>query len=425
MARRAEELSATADLTERYRKVRRVTEALAAPLSEEDCQVQSMPDVSPTKWHLAHVTWFFETFVVASSTEGYRWYDDDYQYLFNSYYNSVGKQYPRPNRGLITRPTLAEVLDYRRHVDEQVVSLIDSGRLDETAAAVLVTGLNHEQQHQELLLMDIKHVLSCNPLHPAYRPKAVRPDDCAAPVLEWLPFPEGLREIGHAGEGFAFDNEKPRHRRFVHGFELASRLVTNGEYLDFMVDGGYEDPLLWLSDGWDAVQANGWRTPLYWVERDGEWFEFTLRGLEPLDRDVPVCHLSYYEADAFAEWAGARLPTEAEWETATAMEEPMDGNFLESGLLHPRTAAHQGSLRQFLGDCWEWTSSAYAPYPGYRPPRGALGEYNGKFMCNQMVMRGGGCVTPESHIRPTYRNFFYPRMRWQFGGIRLARDLKR
>jgi len=418
MAESVARLNGEASSQQRYRAVRDATVKLAEPLSAEDCQVQSMPDVSPVKWHLAHVTWFFETFLVLPNLCGAEPFDESFQYLFNSYYNSVGGQFPRPCRGLITRPSLDRVMDYRLCVDERVGELLGE-RVGAQALKVLEVGLNHEQQHQELLLMDIKHVLSRNPQWPAYRAPAtgVRGD---APPLRWQAFEEGLREIGHDGEGFAFDNETPRHREYVHAFELASRPVTNREYLAFMEDGGYRDPLLWLSDGWDELHERDWSAPLYWERRDGQWWEFTLGGLLPLDLEAPVCHLSYYEADAYARWAGARLPTEAEWEVAAA-EAPLEGNFVESGRLHPVAAPAGEGPRQMFGDVWEWTASAYAPYPAYRAPAGALGEYNGKFMCNQQVMRGGCCVTPRSHIRSSYRNFFYPRMRWQFGGIRLAR----
>ncbi len=422
MPRTAARMADDVTLAQRYPRVREATESLIEPLSAEDCQAQSMPDVSPAKWHLAHTTWFFETFVVEPGVHGYRWFDESYQYLFNSYYNAVGNQFPRPDRGLVTRPALEEILAYRRAVDEKVMGLLEREALDEQGRFVLEVGLNHEQQHQELMLMDIKHVLSCNPARPAYRSGPGPQTRQAKSSMEWLAFPEGLRHIGHDGEGFSFDNERPRHRSFVHAFELASRPVTNAEFLEFIRDGGYAEPLLWLSDGWDAVREHGWRAPLYWVELDGDWFEYTLRGLERLEPQAPVCHVSYFEADAFAEWAGARLPSEAEWETA-AMEVPVTGNFVESGRLHPAPASPgDNGLQQLFGDVWEWTRSAYGPYPGYRPPSGALGEYNGKFMCGQYVLRGGCCATPQSHIRATYRNFFYPPQRWQFSGIRLARD---
>jgi ergothioneine biosynthesis protein EgtB len=410
------------DLAARYRAVRAATEALAAPLSPEDCTAQSTADASPVKWHLAHTSWFFETFVL-ESTPGYRPLEPGYRVLFNSYYHSVGEQHARPERGLITRPGLAEVLAYRRHVDEHCLVSITRDRLEPAQRSVLELGLQHEQQHQELILTDLKHLLARNPLHPAYRPSTERAGQ--APPLTWHTYPAGLREVGHAGSGFAFDNEGPRHRVFVHAFALASRAVTNAEYLAFMADRGYERPELWLSDGWAAVQGEGWRAPLYWRERDGAWQHFTLAGLRPVAQDEPVAHVSAYEADAYARWAGARLPTEAEWEVV-AGDLPVAGNFVESGRLQPAPAlvTPLGSApAQLFGDVWEWTSSAYAPYPGYRPPPGALGEYNGKFMANQLVLRGGSCATPASHMRASYRNFFHPNARWQWSGLRLARDV--
>jgi ergothioneine biosynthesis protein EgtB len=408
------------DFAARYRAVRAATEALAAPLSPEDCTAQSMPDASPVKWHLAHTSWFFETFVLEAAAPGYRPLDPAYRVLFNSYYHSVGAQHFRPERGLITRPGLAEVHAYRRHVDARLLALLEGGRLAPAQLAVVELGLQHEQQHQELILTDLKHLLSRNPLLPAYRPRAPEPAS-AAPPLAWHEQPAGLREIGHAGAGFAFDNEGPRHRVFVHAFALASRAVTNGEYLAFMAERGYERPELWLSDGWAAVQHEGWRAPLYWTERDRAWHRFTLAGLRPVAESEPVTHVSAYEADAYARWAGARLPTEAEWEIVGASA-PIAGNFVESGRGEPAPAKPEAAPAQLFGDVWEWTASAYAPYPGYHPPPGALGEYNGKFMANQLVLRGGSCATPASHIRASYRNFFPPGARWQWSGIRLARD---
>ncbi|MEZ4230245.1 MAG: ergothioneine biosynthesis protein EgtB [Polyangiaceae bacterium] len=416
----------TASLTQRYQAVRHFTERLRVPLSPEDCVVQSMPDVSPTKWHLAHVTWFFETFVLkprAAAGFDYTVFDPSFEYLFNSYYNSVGAQYPRARRGLVTRPDLETVLAYRVHVDRAMERLLESG-LSASEQSVLELGLHHEQQHQELLLMDIKHVLFQSPCCPAYSADAAGkhagPSSGNVPPVEFLGFGGGLKALGHAGEGFHFDNEGPRHQVHLEDYRLASRLVTNGEYLEFVRDAGYSAPLLWLSDGWATVQREGWTAPLYWVERDGEFFEFTLRGLEPLDHSAPVCHVSYFEADAFASWARARLPNEAEWEVAALTLDNPRGNFVESGALHPRPAVDVG-LGQMWGDVWEWTASAYAPYPGFEAAAGALGEYNGKFMVSQQVLRGGACVTSQSHFRPTYRNFFYPGQRWMFSGIRLAR----
>jgi len=410
------------ELSERYRSVRARSEHLASPLSAEDCGVQSMEDASPVKWHLAHTTWFFETFVLENTEFGYRVYQPDYRYLFNSYYHTVGAQYPRPQRGLLTRPSLDEVLAYRSHVDHHLQSLLSKGPdLDAKLAGVIEIGLHHEQQHQELILTDFKHALSHNPLHPAY--SAARPAESGPPGAHtWHHYDEGLRWIGHGDGGFAFDNEGPRHRTFLEAFQLGSRLVTNGEYLAFVEDGGYERPKLWLSDGWATCESSRWRAPLYWQQRDGSWFTVTLSGLLPLHADEPVTHVSLYEADAYARWAGARLPSEAEWECAAA-DVAIEGNFVEGERFHPAPAVASGAgPHQMFGDVWEWTRSAYAPYPGFQPPEGALGEYNGKFMCNQLTLRGGSCATPRSHIRSTYRNFFYPHARWQFSGIRLARD---
>ncbi len=411
--------AAAADLDSRYRAVRDATAALCAPLSAEDCQAQSMEDASPAKWHLAHTTWFFETFVLVPNVADYRVAQPEFRVLFNSYYQSVGAQHPRPQRGLLTRPSLDEVRAYRAEVDAAMARLLARRGGEAELAALVELGLHHEQQHQELLLTDVKHLFSCNPLSPAYAAPAA---PVSAPVLPstWQPFAGGLRAIGHGGDGFAFDNEAPRHRVYVEEFALASRPVTSGEFAEFVADGGYRRPELWLSDGWSAAQAHGWKAPLYWEWRDDAWWEFTLNGLRPLDTAAPVCHVSYYEADALARWAGARLPTEAEWEVA-AETLPIEGNFAGSGRLHPIPAHGDGALLQMFGDVWEWTQSPYTPYPGYQPPAGALGEYNGKFMCNQLVLRGGSCATPEGHVRPTYRNFFPPSARWQFSGLRLAR----
>ncbi|HJU84593.1 MAG TPA: ergothioneine biosynthesis protein EgtB [Holophagaceae bacterium] len=401
------------DLAVRYLAIRRATEALTAPLSPEDMTVQSMPDASPVKWHLAHTTWFFETFLL-KDLPGYRPFHPDFAFLFNSYYEALGPRHARPRRGLLTRPSLEEIRAYRAHVDAALQDSVE--RLD---AGLLELGLNHEQQHQELILTDLKHLLAQNPLRPSYG-APTRPSAPAAP-LAWIPFGEGLFELGHRGAGFAFDNEVPCHTVFLQSFELANRPVTNGEYLAFVEDGGYTRPGLWLSDGWALVQAEGWTAPLYWERGPGGWKQFTLAGLRDLDPDEPACHLSYYEADAYARWTEARLPTEAEWERAMAGL-PIQGNLLESGAFHPRAATGAGLLQGF-GDVWEWTCSAYLPYPGFRPAPGAVGEYNGKFMINQMVLRGGSCATSASHLRATYRNFFPPHARWQFSGLRLARDL--
>ncbi|HEY4384295.1 MAG TPA: ergothioneine biosynthesis protein EgtB [Ktedonobacteraceae bacterium] len=411
---------------DRYQSVRRFSEYLCEPLVTEDYVVQSMPDVSPTKWHLAHVSWFFETFLLSQAIPDYQSPHPQYAYLFNSYYNTLGKRHSRPRRGLISRPTVEEVYEYRRDIDDLVLNLLehlDERRLAELAPTITL-GLHHEQQHQELLLTDIKHVLSCNPLSPIYKVRSLTRTTSSSP-LSWVSYPEGVFWIGHEGEEFAFDNEGPRHRQLLQPFQLASRLVTNGEYLDFIEDGGYSKPLLWLSDGWNTVQAQQWQAPLYWEKRDGSWYMMTLSGMREVERDEPVCHVSYYEADAYARWADARLPTEAEWEIA-AQDVPVEGNFAEQGLYHPiplNNVNPARKLAQMYGDVWEWTQSAYSPYPGFRPNPGAIGEYNGKFMCNQYVLRGGSCATSLSHIRSTYRNFFPADARWQFMGIRLAREV--
>jgi ergothioneine biosynthesis protein EgtB len=412
-------------LIERYQQVRGFSERLCSPLTLEDYVVQSMPDCSPTKWHLAHVSWFFETFLLEPSASDYRSPDPAYAYLFNSYYNAIGDKYPRPQRGLVTRPGVDETYRYRAHVDEHVLDLLECADDQQmTRLAPIVTlGLHHEQQHQELIVTDLKHMLSHNPLHPVYVDVPPNPAVELTPV-QWVTFPEGVNWIGHAGSDFAFDNEEPRHRVFLEAFRLASRPVTNAEYLAFMQDGGYQRPEFWLSMGWATIQQAGWRAPLYWEEDAGKWWQITLSGRRPVDPAEPVCHVSYFEADAYARWAGARLPTEAEWEVASA-NAPIQGNFVESGAFHPRPLESRPAepvLAQMFGDVWEWTQSSYSPYPGFRVAPGALGEYNGKFMCNQYVLRGGSCATPRSHIRPTYRNFFPPEARWQFSGVRLAQD---
>ncbi len=410
----------SAALARDFRAVRRASEALCKPLSDEDCALQSMEDASPAKWHLAHTTWFFETFVLRTA-EDYRPFHEAFEVLFNSYYNTVGAQYPRPRRGLVSRPTRAEVLDYRAHVDEQMLERIE--RMSPEALAATRLGLHHEQQHQELILTDVKHLFSHNPLDPKYRALSPTPVRQVKP-LAWHYVPPDMRWVGAAAEGFAFDNERPRHRTWLEGFELASRLVTNAEFLAFMDDGGYRRSELWLSDGWTAVQREEWRAPLYWQQRDDAWTTFTLGGRRAVREDEPVCHVSFYEAHAYARWACARLATEEEWEVA-AHALPVEGNFLESGLLHPTAAGSPGDQPgQLFGDVWEWTESGYRPYPGYQPEPGAIGEYNGKFMVNQLVLRGGSCATPRSHLRPSYRNFFFPWQRWQFTGIRLARDVR-
>jgi ergothioneine biosynthesis protein EgtB len=400
-----------------YSQVRCATLALCDGLEPEDTVVQTMPDVSPTKWHLAHTSWFFETFVVAPRVPDYRPFHAQYNYLFNSYYYTVGDMYRRPQRGLLSRPTLAEIRAYREHVDAQVARLLERDAGDPELAMLITLGINHEQQHQELILTDIKHVLGSNPLHPRLRETPLPPRR-QTPPLTFVSMPHGIVEIGHAGDGFAFDNETPRHRVLLEPHALASRPVTNAEYLEFIRDGGYTQPTLWLSDGWAKVRTEGWSRPLYWSE--GLDTHYTLGGLREIDPSAPVCHVSYYEADAFARWYGARLPGEAELERA-AEGRRVEGNLVETGYLQP-VAAKGGGLTQLFGDVWEWTASAYAPYPGFRPLAGSLGEYNGKFMCSQLVLRGGSCATPASHLRATYRNFFYPDARWQFTGIRLARD---
>jgi ergothioneine biosynthesis protein EgtB len=384
-----------------------------------------MDDVSPAKWHMGHTSWFFETFVLRNDP-GYQAPREEFKVLFNSYYNAVGEKHPRPKRGLLTRPSLDEVLDYRHEVDAALGGIVEnaSDAELEAIAPVVRVGLHHEQQHQELMLTDILHVYWSNPLRPAYSEQTLPAEERMLP-LEWHPYPEGLYRIGFQGEGFAFDNEYPRHRQFVHGFELSSRLTSAGEFIEFIADGGYERPELWLADGWAKAQEHGWRAPFYWERRQGTWWRMTLCGMQPVDPYAPVCHVSYYEADAYSRWRGARLPTEAEWEVAAA-DLPVEGNLQGSESLTamaPRTGVTSSPL-QMYGDAWEWTQSAYLPYPGYRISEGALGEYNGKFMCNQMVLRGGSFVTPEDHIRASYRNFFYPDARWQFTGIRLARDVR-
>jgi ergothioneine biosynthesis protein EgtB len=407
---------------QRFKSIRMLTERLAAPLEAEDQCVQSMPDASPVKWHLAHTTWFFETVVLMPHARDYRPYDPSYRYLFNSYYEALGPRHPRPQRGLLTRPTVQDVMRFRRYVDGAMERLFEcAGEAERMAFEDLAElGLHHEQQHQELILTDIKHAFSCNPLMPSYVP-AVTASVKTAPLVEWADFAGGIVPVGHAGEGCAFDNEGPRHLVLLSPFRLASRLVTNGEYLAFMEDGGYRRPEFWLSDGWNMVQTQGWRSPLYWSHEGGEWATFTLNGVQPVRRDEPVVHVSFYEAAAYAAWAGKRLPTEFEWE-ASAIGVPVTGTFLDPAHPHPKPAQAGATIAQLYGDAWEWTRSSYDPYPGFKPLSGAVAEYNSKFMCGQMVLRGGSCATPAGHIRPTYRNFFSPAARWQFSGIRLAED---
>lgn len=429
------------ELLARFHAVRNFTGKLSENLAPEDCVVQSMPEVSPTKWHLAHTTWFFETFILKKWVAGYRDAVPEYAYLFNSYYNAAGAMHRRDLRGLISRPTVEEAKKYRASVNADINELVADAdeKLFREIEPILTLGIHHEQQHQELLITDIKHVFAQNPLYPVFWQSGTRSPSAfdragTSRSTKFVEFDEAIIEIGHDGNGFAYDNEGPRHRALVLPFSLADRLVTNGEYLEFMADKGYSRPESWLSLGWTTVNEQNWRAPLYWMERDGEWWNFTLSGLRKVDLSEPVTHLSYFEVDAYANWAGARLPTEFEWERAAAKIDPprdgsaaadIDGNFVETERFHPlplNQAARNGELTQMFGDVWEWTRSSYSPYPGYRAGPGALGEYNGKFMCNQYVLRGGSCATSRTHIRKTYRNFFQPDKRWQFTGIRLARD---
>ena len=406
-----------------YLSVRKRSEELCVPLSPEDYVIQTAPEASPAKWHLAHVSWFFETFLLKEYLVGYPEFHPLFGYLFNSYYEQIGKFQPRQERGFLSRPSVGEIYRYRAHVDEHMLTLLHNAGEDvwPTVQQRLEIGFNHEQQHQELLLTDIKLNLSTNPLRPAYRSDLHQTPKASAPHQFWIVFPGGVHEIGHQDDCFAYDNEKPRHRTYLNPFRLASRPVTNGEYLAFMEDGGYGNPGFWLSDGWSTVKRLHWSSPLYWESIEGEWWQFTLGGPRKLNLEEPICHVSYYEAEAYATWAGKRLPTEAEWEIA-ARGLPVAGNLRDSGYLHPAAAMPGDGLLQMYGDVWEHTASPYQPYPGFRPAAGALGEYNGKFMCSQMVLRGGSCVTAADHIRASYRNFFYPHERWQFQGFRLAED---
>jgi ergothioneine biosynthesis protein EgtB len=415
-------------LHQRFTEVRRFTDALSQPLSAEDCAIQSMPEASPTKWHLAHTSWFFENFVLLALGEAP--FHPRYGFLFNSYYEAEGPRQERPKRGLLSRPSLDEVRRYRADVDRRVRRALREMSDERFAAlgSVIELGLHHEQQHQELLLTDILHALAGSPLRPAYREGAPprSPADASDPgPMGWIAYAAGVREVGHDGAGFAFDNEAPRHAVYQSAYLLADRLVTCGEYLGFIEDGGYRRPDLWLSDGWEAVKAERWSMPLYWARQGSSFEAASLDGVRPVDPSEPVCHLSYYEADAYARWAGARLPTEAEWEIAAASA-PLRGTFADGLALHPQPAPPRvrelAHPRQLFGEVWQWTASAYSSYPGFRPLSGALGEYNGKFMCNQLVLRGGSCATPASHLRASYRNFFPPSARWQFSGVRLARD---
>jgi ergothioneine biosynthesis protein EgtB len=393
-----EETSTVHDLDARFQAVRRDTERLVVTLGDEDQSLQSMPDASPAKWHRAHTTWFFEQFVLVPYDPDYRTFDPAFGFLFNSYYNAVGPRHPRPSRGLLTRPPAGRVTEYRRYIDAAMQRALPG--LPAAAQAVVELGLHHEQQHQELLVTDLLHGFAANPLYPAMQPGWQEPSGTTGPTV-FVPCSGGLHRIGHDSNDFCFDNETPSHRAWLEDYALASRLVRNSDWLAFIADGGYRTPSLWMSDGWAAVQAEGWEAPLHWRQQDGAWFQFGPGGLQPLAPDAPVRHISWYEADAFARWSGARLPTEAEWEAAF-------GN---------------PAVQERTGHVWQWTESAYRPYPGYRPVEGAIGEYNGKFMINQMVLRGGSLATPHRHARPTYRNFFHPDKRWQFSGLRLAKDL--
>ncbi len=405
-------------------RTRQTSLQIADPLTEEDQIVQSMEDASPTKWHLAHTTWFFEEIVLKPHDSDYRIFDDRFGYCFNSYYETVGPRQPRPKRSLLTRPRHDEVMSYRAHVDAALENFLgrDGNGPSPEALKLIELGVHHEQQHQELIFTDLLSAFAGNPLRPAYREGTTGINCSKSADLDWTSFEGGVLPVGHNGDGFAYDNESPRHEQLMRPFRLANRLVTNGEWLSFMADGGYQTSMLWLSDGWTTVQNEGWEAPLYWEKRNGQWYQMGLHGLQLVDASRPVCHISYYEADAFARWAGKRLPTEFEWEVA-AQDQPLDGNILSRDALRPEPASLDANgLQQMIGDVWEWTASAYLPYPGYKPAEGAIGEYNGKFMCNQFVLKGGSCVTPEGHIRRTYRNFFYPHQRWQFSGLRLADD---
>ncbi|WP_428409858.1 ergothioneine biosynthesis protein EgtB [Hyphococcus sp.] len=416
-----------ATIVERFRRVRADSEALAAPLSPEDCLLQSMEAASPVKWNLAHTSWFFETFILTPHAPDYEPFHPDFCYLFNSYYNGVGDRHPRDIRGLVSRPSLEMVYAYRAHVNEALTAFIEKAG-EETLAAIaplLALGFAHEEQHQELLVTDLQHAMSFNPTKPVVYELPADAERKAAPAMRWRRMEGGLCDIGWDGVGFAFDNEGPRHKIYLHPFELANRPVTNAEFIAFIEDGGYETPDHWLSDGWDAVQAEGWDAPLYWRKEEGRWLQYSLFGERDIDLHAPVSHVSHFEAAAYASWAGGRLPTEVEWEAAASLF-PTEGRFMKGGVLRPPAAAPQpqgDELLQLFGDVWEWTHSAYLPYPGFKAVEGAVGEYNGKFMSGQMVLRGGSCASPEGHLRVSYRNFFPPDARWQYSGFRLARDI--
>lgn len=413
------------ELLDAYHTTRSLTNTLTASLQPEDQMVQSMPDASPTKWHLAHTSWFFETFILQANLPDYQRFQTEYAYLFNSYYNQVGAQFSRPQRGLISRPTVAEVARYREYVDQAMTKFLQDQDPDASVLALVELGIQHEQQHQELILTDIKHGFSFNPMFPALNHHQPQPQPAIS--QKWLEFAGGEFRVGHTGECFHYDNERPAHSMLINPFRMTKRLVTNGEYLEFMADSGYDNPVLWLSDGWAWRQRENVQQPLYWVEKDNEWWQYSLSGLRPVLPEEPVCHISYYEADAFAQWSGKRLPTEFEWELAARLQRSQhewQNNGLDLRHLHPQACTQDTSdqLLQLYGDCWQWTRSAYSAYPGYKPAPGAVGEYNGKFMCNQLVLKGSSCATPPGHSRPSYRNFFPAHARWQFSGIRMADD---
>lgn len=418
-----------ATMVSAYTAARNASEDFAAPLAIEDYMLQAMDDVSPTKWHLAHVSWFFETFLLKPYLAGYKPVEERYEYLFNSYYNTVGPQYDRPSRGLISRPTVAEVYAYRKHVDDHMLALFEqaSDAVAKEIAPMVELGINHEQQHQELMVADLKYNLAFNPLRPAYHDLVI-PRGVSTPAVNWVEHAGGVVQTGWDGGGFAFDHESPRHDTLLHPHRIASRLITNGEYLAFMADDAYQRHELWLSQAWGTINSEGWRAPLYWEQIDGEWWHYTLSGMQKVDEHAPVVHVSYFEADAYARWAGKRLPSEDEWEHH-AEKLPIEGNFADNRLFHPvpldvGAGGQTGALAQMFGDVWEWTGSAFLSYPGFVPLEGGPGEYNGKFMMSQMVLRGGSVATPQNHMRVTYRNFFYPPNRWQFKGFRLAEDLR-
>ncbi len=414
----ANELCESHSPTARFQQARCDSLTLSSPLSEEDCQLQSMPDASPAKWHLAHTTWFFETFLLAPLRDNYQPYDPDFALLFNSYYNVIGAQFSRPQRGLLSRPSLDQVLRYRDHVDRHMLTLLQQ---DNVPSELIELGIQHEKQHQELLLMDIKHAFYQNPSYPAYhRPTTARQALGSQPAVSWSHFDEGLVEIGAGRGGFSFDNERPVHKVWLNAYELANRPVSNGDFIAFIEDRGYQRPEFWLSDGWALIQSEQRRAPQYWQRHEGKWWEFSLMGLRPLHRAQSLCHINFYEAAAYANWAGARLPTEAEWEHASHSV-ALQGHFADRGYYHPEAAGPE-PLAQLFGDIWEWTNSSYQPYPGFTPFAGNAGEYSGKFMAGQYVLRGGACISPADHLRHSYRNFFYPHQYWQCAGLRLARD---